>query len=54
MSIVIGALVTLIIGYIIYRIQKKENTLHKQDHDARLEEIKLLHQQDSEKIKVLY
>jgi len=54
MSIFIGAVVTLGIGYLIYRIQKKESTLHKQDHDAKLEEIKLLHQQDSEKIKVLY
>ncbi len=53
-SILIGALVTLIIGYIIYKIQKKETTIHKLDHDAKLEEIKLLHQQDSEKIKVLY
>ncbi len=54
MSLLLGAAVTIIIAYIIYRIQKKESTIHKQDHDAKLEEIKLLHQQDSEKIKVLY
>ncbi len=54
MSLLLGAAITLIIAYIIYRIQKKESTIHKQDHDAKLEEIKLLHQQDSEKIKVLY
>jgi tetratricopeptide (TPR) repeat protein len=54
MSLLLGAVVTLIIAYIIYRVQKKETIIHKQDHDAKLEEIKLLHQQDSEKIKVLY
>jgi hypothetical protein len=54
MSLLLGAVVTLIIAFIIYRIQKKETMLHKQDHDAKLEEIKFLHQQDSEKIKALY
>jgi tetratricopeptide (TPR) repeat protein len=54
MSLFFGAVVTVVIAYIIYRIQKKETIIHKQDHDAKLEEIKLLHQQDSEKIKVLY
>jgi tetratricopeptide (TPR) repeat protein len=54
MSLLLGAVVTLIIAYIIYRIQKKETIIHKQDHDAKLEEIKILHQQDSEKIRVLY
>jgi tetratricopeptide (TPR) repeat protein len=54
MSLLLGAIVTIVIAYVIYRIQKKETKIHKQDHDAKLEEIKLLHQQDSEKIKVLY
>jgi ABC-type nickel/cobalt efflux system permease component RcnA len=54
MSILMGAVVTLIIAYIIYRIQKKESKIHKQDHDAKLERIEQLHLQDSEKIKVLY
>ncbi len=54
LSLLLGAIVTVVIAYIIYRIQKKEAKEHKQDHDAKLEEIKLLHQQDSEKIKVLY
>jgi tetratricopeptide (TPR) repeat protein len=54
MSLLLGAIATVIIAYIIYKVQKKETEIHKQDHDAKLEEIKLLHQQDSEKIKVLY
>jgi len=54
MSILIGAIVTLGIGYIIYRIQKKESALHKQDHDAKLDRLEQLHKQDSEKIQVLY
>ncbi len=54
MSLLLGAVVTVIIAYIIYRIQKKEAKEHKQDHDAKLERIEQLHLQDSEKIKVLY
>jgi tetratricopeptide (TPR) repeat protein len=54
MSLLLGAAVTVLIAYIIYRVQKKESTLHKQDHDAKLERIEQLHLQDSEKIKVLY
>jgi tetratricopeptide (TPR) repeat protein len=54
MSILIGAIVTVIIAYIIYRIQKKESKIHKQDHDAKLDRLEQLHRQDSEKIQVLY
>jgi tetratricopeptide (TPR) repeat protein len=54
MSLLLGAALTLLIAYIIYRIQKKESIIHKQDHDAKLDRIEQLHLQDSEKIKVLY
>ncbi len=54
MSLLLGAIVTLIIAYIIYKIQKKESTIHKQDHDAKLDRLEQLHLQDSEKINVLY
>lgn len=54
LSIFIGAIVTFAIGFIIYWIQRKEGALQKQEHDAKLAEIKELHQQDSEKIRVLY
>jgi tetratricopeptide (TPR) repeat protein len=54
MSLLLGAVVTVIIAYIIFRIQKKEAAIHLQKHDSRFEELKQLHQQDSEKIKVLY
>jgi tetratricopeptide (TPR) repeat protein len=54
LSILLGAIVTVIIAYIIYRVQKKESSIHKHDHDARFDKLEQLHQQDSEKIKVLY
>jgi len=54
LSIFIGILASLLIAYIIYRLQKKETTIHKQEHDAKLNEIRELHLQDSEKIRVLY
>ena len=54
MSIFIGVVASFGIAYLIYRLQKKETILHKRDHDARLDELKLLHQQDSEKIRLLY
>jgi len=54
LSIILGAVVTLIIAYIIYKIQKREAGEHLQKHEERFDELKRLHEQDSEKIKVLY
>ncbi len=54
LSLFLGAIVTVIIAYVIYRIQKKETSLHKQEHDSKLQRIEQLHLQDSEKIRVLY
>jgi tetratricopeptide (TPR) repeat protein len=54
MSIIIGAVLSFSIAYLIYRIQKRESRRDKQEHNSRLDELKTLHLQDSEKIKVLY
>jgi len=54
LSIILGAVVTLIIAYIIYKIQKREAGEHLQKHEERFDELKRLHEQDSEKIRVLY
>jgi tetratricopeptide (TPR) repeat protein len=53
-SIIIGAIVTFAIGFLIYIIQKREARLHKKEHDSKLAELKEMHLQDSEKIQVLY
>ncbi len=53
-SIMVGAALTFAIAYVIYKLQQRETSLHKQDHDAKLERIEKLHAQDSEKIRVLY
>jgi tetratricopeptide (TPR) repeat protein len=54
LSLLLGAVVTVVIAYIIYRIQKKEAEVHLQKHDSRFDELKQLHLQDSEKIRILY
>jgi len=46
--------VTVFIAYIIYRVQKKEAVEHLQKHESRFDKLEQMHQQDSEKIKVLY
>jgi len=52
--IIVGTALSYAIVIFVYYIQKKESAKHKQDHDMKLDELRELHQQDSEKIRVLY
>jgi len=54
LSLLLGAVVTIFIAYTIYRVQKKEAGEHLQKHESRFDKLEQMHQQDSEKIKVLY
>lgn len=53
-SIALGSAVSFGIAYFIYFKQKHEAVAQQQNHDARFDELKTLHQEDSEKIRVLY
>jgi tetratricopeptide (TPR) repeat protein len=52
--VIIGVSASFLIAYFIYFKQKKEAGEHLQKHESRFDELKHLHEQDSEKIRVLY